>query len=119
MDKRRVISALLDDARKNEAYDAVVVDVPPDIIRDNGGLISGTEDEHGRRVDTTLFAGPIKEESESHLTLKTPSRVGGYEDFSDNIRRRVVDEVYGFRDGSLDGVPLPKEEIDVYRVNQS
>lgn len=119
MEKNRVIRALLEDARQNDATDAVVVNVPAGLIERNGGLVSREVDEHGRRVASTLFAGPVEEETEEHLTLRTPSRVGGYDDFSDNVRVRVVGDVYGFRDGSLDGVPLPKTEIEVYRVEES
>lgn len=118
MEKNRVIRVLLEDARENGAYDAVVVDVPPEIVERNGGLLAEEADEHGRRVASTLFAGPVQEETGEELALRSPSRVGGREDFSDNVRVRVVDDVYGFRDGALDGVALPKDEIEVYRAEE-
>lgn len=118
MEKNRVIRTLLEDARENDAYDAVVVDIPPEIVERHGGLLAEEADEHGRRADSTLFAGPVLEETEETLTLRNPSRVGGMGDFSDKVRVRVVDDVYGFRDGALDAVALPKDEIEVYRVEE-
>lgn len=118
MEKNKVIRALLEDARENDAYDAVVVDVPSEIVEQHDGLLAEEADEHGRKADSTLFAGPVERETEDELALQNPSRVGAREDFSDNVRVRVVGDVYGFRDGALDGVTLPKNEIEVYRVEE-
>lgn len=114
MEKTDVIEALVENARENGATDAVVVDVPPDVLRDAGANYG--DDGHSK-VETTLVAGPVAEEDDEHIALRTPSRVGAKEDFSSEVRKRLrPDEVYGFRDGNLDGVRLPKEEVEVHRV---
>ncbi|MDY6780624.1 MAG: hypothetical protein SV760_08805 [Halobacteria archaeon] len=119
-EKRRVVENLLDDARRNDAYGAVVVDVPEDTIEENGGVVADETDERGRKVDTTLFAGPVEEETEETISLKTPSRVGSRDDFSPKIREKLgADDVYGFRDGCLDRVELRKSEVDIYRVEET
>lgn len=114
MDKSEVIEALVENARESGATDAVVVDVPPGMIRDAGATYG---DDGRSKVETTLVAGPIAEEDDEHIALKTPSRVGTKDDFSAEVRERLrPDGVYGFRDGNLDGVELPKDEVEVHRV---
>jgi len=119
MDREEVIERLLRNARENGATDAVVVEVPADVLRDAGATY--TEDGEGSegepRVATDLVAGPVSEEDDETITLRTPSRVGAEGDFSPEVRRRLrPDGVYGFRDGNLGGVPLPKDEVVVHRV---
>jgi hypothetical protein len=117
MDKDGVTEALLEDARRNDAPEAVVVDVPPDVLRENGAEYG---DEGGARVETTLVAGPVDEEGDGYIALRTPSRVGGKDDFSPEVRERLrVEGVYGFRDGNLDGVRLPKDEVEVHRTDEA
>lgn len=114
-DKRGVIDDLLRHARENEA-DAVVVDVPREIVEAEGGVVAAEPDEHGRVVDSTLFAGPVARETDETIELRSPSRVGRERDFGDGIRQRLrADGVYGFRDGVLDGVELPKDDVEIYR----
>jgi len=112
MEKKEVVEALLEDACGNDA-DAVVVDVPPELLRELGAKY----DEKGRpKVATTLVAGPVEEEDEEAITLRTPSRVGARDDFSSEVRKGLrVEGVYGFRDANLDGVPIPKDEVVVRR----
>ncbi|MFP4175173.1 MAG: hypothetical protein ACLFSW_05275 [Halobacteriales archaeon] len=114
MDENEVVETLIEDARENDAYEAVVVDVPPDVLHQAGATYG---DDEGLRVETTLVAGPVKEEDEDGISLRTPSRVGGRDDFSPELREALrVEGVYGFRDGNLDGERLPKDEVTVYRV---
>ncbi len=114
MDKDEIIETLLEDARQNDATDAVVVEVPPELLRDSGATYG---DEDGVLVETTVVAGPVEEETEEYVELRMPSRVGEREDFSPEVRERMrPDDLYGFRDGNLDGVRLPKDEVTVYRV---
>lgn len=115
-DKRGVIDDLLRHARENGA-EAVVVDVPRDVVESHGGVVAAEPDEHGRVVDSTLFAGPVARESEETIALRSPSRVGRERDFGDGIRQRLrADDVYGFRDGVLDGVELSKDDVEIYRT---
>jgi hypothetical protein len=119
MEKSDVIESLLENARRNDASGAVVVNVPPEVLRDAGATY-GDEDEGegGARVETTLVAGPVAEEDDDAVVLKSPSRVGQKEDFSPEVRKRLRAEgVYGFRDGNLDGVRLSKEKVTVHRVD--
>lgn len=114
MEKNEIIETLLENARQNGANDAVVVDVPPEVLRDSGATYG---DEDGVLVETTVVAGPVQEETEGYIKLKMPSRVGESEDFSPEVRERMrPDGLYGFRDGNLDGVRLPKDEVTVHRV---
>jgi len=114
MEKDEVIERLVENARENGAYEAVVVDVPPDVLRDAGAEHG---DGDGARVETTLVAGPVAEEDEGFVALRTPSRVGEREDFSAEVREALrVKGVYGFRDGNLDGVRLPKGSVEVHRA---
>ena len=114
MDKEEVVEALIEDARENDAYEAVVVDVPPDVLRELGATYG---DDGRTRVETTLVAGPVAEEDDGGIVLRTPSRVGGRGDFSSELREALrVEGVYGFRDGNLDGERLPKDDVTVYRV---
>lgn len=118
MDRRDVVDALLEHAEANDAVDAVVVDVPEDVLVEADAEYLETEDEHGRRIASTLVAGAVEREDDEHLALDSPSRVGGEDDFSREVRQRLrADGVYGFRDGNLDGVELPKDEVDIYRVD--
>jgi len=113
MEKDDIINALIDDARENDAPEAVVVDVPPEVLQDAGAEYGDGDP----RVETTLVAGPVADEDDGTVTLRTPSRVGGSDDFSPEVRERLrVEGVYGFRDGNLDGVALPKEDVDIHRV---
>lgn len=111
MDKEDIVDALLEDARNNDAHEAVVVDVPPEVLKDIGAKYA----EEGKpRIATTLVAGPVSEEDEEEIALQTPSRVGASEDFSAEVRKSLrLDAVYGFRDSNLDGVPIPKENDGV------
>lgn len=119
MDKSEVVERLLKNARQNGASDAVVVDVPPEVLRDAGATYGDGEDTKGARVETTLVAGPVAEEDDESIALRTPSRVGTKEDFSPEVRERLRAEgVYGFRDGNLDGARLPKDEVTVHRVDE-
>ncbi|MCX2819375.1 hypothetical protein EGH25_08425 [Haladaptatus sp. F3-133] len=114
MDTETVVEALIEDARENDAYEAVVVDVPADVLREEGATYG---DDGETRVETTLVAGPVAEEDDEGIKLRTPSRVGGRDDFSSEVREGLrVEGVYGFRDGNLDGVSLPKEDVTVHRV---
>ncbi|MDY6765701.1 MAG: hypothetical protein SV377_08540 [Halobacteria archaeon] len=116
-DKRKIVDKLLKDARENNAYNVAVVDVPESIIEDNGGDVLYEPDSYGRKIATTLFAGPIHEETDDYISLKSPSRVGSANDFNADIRKKIGPEgVYGFRDRTLDRVELPKSEVEVYRV---
>lgn len=116
-DKRGVIEDLLRNARENGATDAVVIDVPRGIVEEHGGVVASEPDEHGRVVASTLFAGPVAREDRETIVLASGSRVGRERDFGDDLRQRLrADDVYGFRDGTLDGVELPKDEVEVYRV---
>jgi len=118
MEKSDVIEALVENARANEATNAVVVDVPPEVLREAGATY-GDGDDTEARVETTLIAGPLVDENDETIVLRTPSRVGAKEDFSSEVRRRLrVDGVYGFRDGNLNGVRLPKDEVTVHRVGE-
>lgn len=121
MEKSDVIKALIENARENDATDAVVVDVPPEVLRDAGATYTegnGGEDTEAR-VETTLVAGPVTEEDDESIALKAPSRVGTKEDFSSEVRKKLRPRgVYGFRDGNLDGVSLPKEKVKVHRVEE-
>ena len=122
MEKSDVIEALVENARENGATDAVVVDVPSEVLRGAGATYSGGEGDEegsGARVETTLVAGPVAEEDDDAIVLRTPSRVGAKDDFSQEVRERLRAEgVYGFRDGNLDGVRLPKDEVEVRRVDE-
>lgn len=114
MKKSEVVDRLVENARESGAADAVVVDVPPDVLRDAGANYG---DDGRSKVETTLVAGPVAEEGEDRIALKTPSRVGTEDDFSAEVRKRLRPEgVYGFRDGNLDGVELPKDEVEIHRV---
>lgn len=114
MEKSEVIEALVENARESGATDAVVVDVPPDVLRDAGANYG---DDGRSKVETTLVAGPVAEEDDEYIALRTPSRVGTEDDFSSEVRKRLRPEgVCGFRDGNLDGVELPKDEVEVHRV---
>lgn len=114
MDSSEVVEKLVENARESGATDAVVVDVPPEVIRDAGANYG---DDGRSKVETTLVAGPVAEEDDEHIALKTPSRVGTKDDFSSEVRERLrPDGVYGFRDGNLDGVELPKDEVEIHRV---
>lgn len=114
MEKTEVIEKLVENARESGATDAVVVDVPPDVIRDAGANYG---DDGRSKVETTLVAGPVDEEDDNHIALKTPSRVGTEDDFSAEVRKQLRPEgVYGFRDGNLDSVELPKDEVEIHRV---
>lgn len=116
-DKRAVVQDLLENAREHGATDAVVVDVPREIVEEHGGVVAEEPDEHGRVVDSTLFAGPVERETDDTVVLRSPSRVGRERDFGDDMRQRLrVDDVYGFRDGVLDGVELPKDRVEIYRT---
>lgn len=116
-DKRGVVRDLLDHARANGATDAVVVDVPAEIVEAHGGVVAEEPDEHGRVVASTLFAGPVEREGEEAIVLASSSRVGRERDFGDAVRQRLrADGVYGFRDGTLDGVELPKDRVEIYRT---
>lgn len=118
MDKSEVVENLLKNARENDASDAVVVDVPPDVLRDAGATYGDGSDTEAR-VETTLVAGPVAEENDETIALRTPSRVGRKEEFSSEVRKSLRAEgVYGFRDGNLDGVRLPKDEVTVHRVDE-
>lgn len=118
MEKSDVAEDLVENARQNGATDAVVVDVPPEVLRDAGATYGGGSDTEAR-VETTLVAGPIADEDEESISLRNPSRVGTKDDFSSEVREKLrVDGVYGFRDGNLDGVNLPKNEVTVHRVNE-
>lgn len=113
MEKDDTVNALIDDARENDAREAVVVDVPPEVL-ERAGAEYGDGD---ARIETTLVAGPVADEDDETITLRTPSRVGTRDDFSPEVRERLrVEGVYGFRDGNLDGVALPKKDVDIYRV---
>jgi len=113
MENDKVIEKLLENARENDADDAVVVEAPTDVLRDSGATYGDGE----VRVETTVVAGPVEEEDDEGIVLKTPSRVGGEEDFSPEVREKMrPDGLYGFRDGNLDGVRLPKDEVTVHRV---
>ena len=116
MEKAEIVERLIRNARENGATDAVVVDAPPEVLRDAGANHGDGAD--GRaKVDTTLVAGPVAEETDEHIALEAPSRVGAEEDFSAEVRKRLrPDGVYGFRDGNLDGERLPKDEVEVHRV---
>ncbi|MDY7080929.1 MAG: hypothetical protein SXQ77_00620 [Halobacteria archaeon] len=92
MEKREIVKRLLDDARQNRAFDAVVIDVPETVIEEHGGVLSADEDEYGRKINSTLFAGPVQKEDSETITLRTPSRVGERDDFSDNIRQKLGPE---------------------------
>jgi hypothetical protein len=123
MEKSDVIEALIKNARENGATDAVVVEVPPDVLRDAGATYTEGEGNDGddteARVETTLVAGPIAEEDDESIALKAPSRVGTKEDFSSEVRKKLRPRgVYGFRDGNLDGVSLPKDDVTVHRVEE-
>lgn len=116
MEKEEIAQALLEDARENGAYEAVVVDVTPEILREEGATYG---DDGRTRVETTLVAGPVAEEDEEAIVLDSPSRVGNRQDFSSEVREALrVEGVYGFRDGNLDGVCLPKDEVTLYRPDQ-
>ena len=121
MEKPDVIEALIENARENDATDAVVVDVPPEVLRNAGATYTegnGGEDTEAR-VETTLVAGPVAEEDDESIALKAPSRVGTKEDFSSEVRKKLRPRgVYGFRDGNLDGVSLPKEKVKIHRVDE-
>ncbi|MDZ7689110.1 MAG: hypothetical protein U5J64_10440 [Halobacteriales archaeon] len=117
MEKSDVVDALLEDARENGAMDAVVVEVPPEVLREKGSTYTEGDDDSGARIETTLVAGPVAEEDNESITLRTPSRVGTREDFSPEVRERLrVEGVYGFRDGNLGGARLPKDEVEIHRV---
>jgi hypothetical protein len=123
MEKSDVIEALIENARENDATDAVVVDVPPDVLRDAGATYTEGEGNDGddteARVETTLVAGPIAEEDDESIALKAPSRVGTKDEFSSEVRQKLRPRgVYGFRDGNLDGVSLPKDDVTVHRVEE-
>jgi predicted methyltransferase len=120
MEKSDVIEALIENARENGAKDAVVVDVPPEVLRDAGATYTEEEgNDDGARVKTTLVAGPVAEEDEERITLRTPSRVGTKDDFSSEVRKKLrPGGVYGFRDDNLDGVSLPKDDVTVHRVEE-
>ncbi|MFW5929056.1 MAG: hypothetical protein ACOCT0_01365 [Halobacteriota archaeon] len=119
MEDRDLIEALLGHARENDAFDAVVVDVPPGVLERNDALYSdgsGTEP----RCTSTLVAGPVERESDEVVVLDSPSRVGRRDDFAPEIRRKLrADGVYGYRDGYLDGVELPKHEVEVHRARET
>ncbi len=120
MEKQDVVDALLENARENDAYDAVVVDVPPDVLRDAGATYTDEDDDSEPRVETTLVAGPVAEEDDESIVLRSPSRVGTKEEFSPEVRRRLrADGVYGFRDGNLNGVRLPKDVVTVHRTDKT
>ena len=115
MEKSDVIDALVENARRNGATEAVVVDVPPEVLGEVGATYGDEGD--GARVETTLVAGPVAEEDDDSIALRTPSRVGAMDEFSPEVRRKLRPKgVYGFRDGNLDGTRLPKSEVTVYRV---
>jgi len=123
MEKSDVIEALVENARENGATDAVVVDVPPEVLHDSGATYTGDgggdegDSNDGARVETTLVAGPVADEDDAGIVLRTPSRVGTKDDFSSEVRKKLrADGVYGFRDGNLDGVRLPKEKVEIHRV---
>ncbi|MFB6283544.1 MAG: hypothetical protein ABEK59_06375 [Halobacteria archaeon] len=112
-----VVRKLLEDARENGANDAVVLKVPETMIEKHDGLI-GKDENSSMRAESRLFAGPVEKETDSTISLKTPSRVGEKDDFNDDLRSKLrVTDVYGFRDGCLDGIELDKTEIEIYRVN--
>jgi hypothetical protein len=114
MDRSEIVEALIEDARENDAYEAVVVEVPPEVLRESGATYG---DDDGVRVESTLVAGPVAEEDDEGIALRTPSRVGARDDFSSELREALrVEGVYGFRDGNLDGVRLPKDEATVHRA---
>ncbi len=116
MDEEDVVERLMTHARENDA-DAVVVDVPVEVIRREGGVYQKEPDDHGRKVASTLLAGAVEDETDETLALDSPSRVGDADDFSSEVRQRLrADDVYGFRDGNLDGVELPKSEIEIHRA---
>ena len=116
MEKEEIAQALLEDARENGAYEAVVVDVTPEILREEGATYG---DDGRTRVETTLVAGPVAEENDEAIVLDSPSRVGNRQDFSSEVREALrVEGVYGFRDGNLDGVRLSKDEVTLYRPDQ-
>jgi hypothetical protein len=116
MEKEEIVEALLEDARENDAGEAVVVDVPPEVLREKGATYG---DDGRTRVETTLVAGPVAEEDDESIALRTPSRVGTREDFSSEVRKALrVEGVYGFRDGNLDGVRLSKDDVTVHRPGQ-
>lgn len=116
-DKRGVVRDLLDHARENGATDAVVIDVPRELVEAQGGVVAEEPDEHGRVVASTLFAGPVEREDDDAIVLASGSRVGRERDFGDGVRQRLrADGVYGFRDGTLDGVALPKDRVEVFRA---
>ena len=111
-----VVRKLLEDARENGAFDAVVVEVPENLILENGGLV-GEDDGSSMRAESQFFAGPIQDETDDEISLDSPSRVGGKNDFNPELRSKLrVTDIYGFRDGCLDGVKLDKGKIEVYRV---
>jgi len=118
MEKSDVIEALIENARENGATDAVVVEVPPEVLRDAGATYTESEgSDTEARVETTLVAGPVAEEDDESIALKAPSRVGTKDEFSSEVRKKLRPRgVYGFRDGNLDGVRFPKEEVEIHRV---
>jgi hypothetical protein len=114
MERPEIAEKLIEDAEENDAYEAVVVNVPPEVLREAGATYG---DDGRTRVETTLVAGPVEEETDEYVVLRTPSRVGESGDFSSEVREKLrVEGVYGFRDGNLNGVRLPKDEVTVYRV---
>ncbi len=119
MDEEEVVSSLLSHAVENDASEAVVVELPPELLDELGGVYSEEADSHGRKVSSSLLAGPVEYEDEDVVVLDSPSRVGGEDDFSVELREKLrADGVYGFRDGNLDGVELPKQEVEIHRVEE-
>lgn len=116
MDEVDVVDALLEHARENDAYDVAVLDVPEQVLEDAGAEYEEEADEHGRKLASTLVAGAVAQEDDDAIALDSPSRVGEKEDFSAGMRRRLRAEgVFGFRDGNLDDVEFPKDEVEIHR----